>query len=459
MKMFKRITALCLALVLSICLFGCSSEPEISLADSLAKGQELMNPAGETGRQFELTIEQGSNYKYLISGVMKDGKMIASVVVAHNGMKSTYKNLFLVDGNHFSINMNAALTALEIEQSFEFAESDALQGKYLHLENGYKMLTEYQNYLHSLNKTYIDGLRGATENTGRGGYEFTYTAEALKPVLVDMTNALTTSKDANIAKVQGYITALCSSNIDDYQRAMAYLQDCIDIDTDEVLKEHEQSSTHVYNLLAQELKALTNLLTAEGSYVRETIGYSEAEGASFTHEICMNDKNDKQIARIHLTVSTNNEVATINPSECTYVQMKEFLPLLLTNAKIHKGVGYETSDFPYEVTYTQSAITLVEQHDTYRAVHFFDFTNGRLNKYTVTFETYDYNMHNALTYKYQQLNYQVATNNSSALSAGVGAGVLEVYSEGLPAEYNTGSIIQLLDSIKQIGVPTYAPIE
>lgn len=459
MKMFKRITALCLALVLSICLFGCSSEPEISLADSLAKGQELMNPAGETDRQFELTIEQGSNYKYLISGVMKDGKMIASVVVTHNGMKSTYKNLFIVDGNHFGINMNAALTALEIEQSFEFAESDALQGKYLHLENGYKMLTEYQSYLHSLNKTYIDGLRGATENTGRGGYEFIYSAEALKPVLTDMSNALTASKDANIAKVQGYVTELCGTNIDDYQRAMAYLQDCIDIDTDEVLKEHEQSSTHVYNLLVQELQALTNLLTAEGSYVRETVLYSEAEGASFTHEICMNDKNEKQIARINLTVSTNSEVATINPNECTYVQMKEFLPLLLTNAKIHKGVGYETSDFPYEVTYTQSAITLVEQHDTYRAIHFFDFTNGRLNKYTVTFETYDYNMHNALTYKYQQLGYQVATNNSSALSAGVGAGVLEVYSEGLPAEYNTGSIIQLLDSIKKIGVPTYAPIE
>ena len=135
--------------------------------------------------------------------------------------------------------------------------------------------------------------------------------------------------------------------------------------------------------------------------------------------------------------------------------MEDFVGSMLTNVKNAKGVGYETNDFPYVATYTASQLTLTETNDLYKAVHVFDFTGAAATKYTVTFYTYDEDIHIALQNKYNSMNMQLQQSTTDDLLNGTGSGVLIYKTDSLNSKYGAKDPIELLAQLEKLGVPTY----
>lgn len=456
MKKMTKIVSLLLVVVTLLGLTACSNNPDFSVDETLQKGYAMLDPAGDTTKNFTLTINQGKKYAYTFSGRISDGSIMSSLSVSRNGLKSNHKNMFLANNGKLYVNLNGAMSAAESEIGFTWTDTSAMQNRYLTIDNGYTMGKDLLTTLKtSVFSEWATKRTSAENNKGDYQYNLVYSGDTLK----NMMNAFTTQSTANAEtitkKIDENIKTLTGSSTEIFETSMHYYQDKIDIDTEAVTGEYETHGQHFCNLLQQELTALNNLLAAEGAYIEENISYSDKEGAeSFTHIISLCDKNGEAFGKITLEV-TEAAVDKIDPTVYNYLTMEDFIGAMNINIKNAKGVGYETNDFPYVATYTANQLTLTETNDLYKAVHVFDFYRGTVNQYTITFYTYDMHMHNALTNKYNTMNLNFVTSNTDELVAGTGSGVLQYSSDSLGGKYSATDPIELLKLLEKQGVPTY----
>jgi hypothetical protein len=454
----NKMTKIISLVLIAITLFGltaCSNTPDISVDEMLQTGYTMLSPNGETTKKFTLAISQGEKHHYTFSGRVSDGALISSLTVSRNGLKSNYKNMFLVNNGNIHINMNGAMSAAESEIGFTFTDSSALQGKYVTLKNAAASMNEFLTHMHTT--TFADwvALRAAKENEkGDYNYNFTYSGDEVKQLLADVATDAKANESTTAEKLDGYIKSWSGDATDIYNMAMLYLQDMVDIDTEEVLGDYETKGTHFTKLMEQEIAALGNLMALDGSYITEGISYSNKREVVFQHTITFCDKNGNAFGSIDFQISEEN-VDKIDMSVYNYITFEDFLGVFLQNVKNTKGVGYETNDFPYIATYTATQLTLTETNDLYKCTHVFDFEENDLRKYTVTFYTYDTSMHNALMHKYDAMKMKLVANELDALTEGTGSGVLQYESETVVSKYDASDPIELLKLLEQTGVPTY----
>ena len=456
MKKMTKIVSLLLVVATLFGLTACSNTPDLPVDEMLQKGYAMLDPAGETTKNFTITINQGEKYTYTFNGRVSDGSIMSSLTVSRNGLKSNHKNMFLVNGGKLYVNMNGALSAAESEIGFTWTDTSAMQNRYLTIDNGYTMATEFANLVKSSVFADWATTRSATSNgKGDAQYNLTYSGDTLKTLMQAMIDDSNASAKTMQEKVDGNLKTITGSAFDLYETSLYYYQDKIDIDTEQKQGEYESHGTHFTTLLTQELGALKNLMDIEGSYITEKISYNTGKnGASFYHAITFCDKDGKAYGKITVEISEAS-VDKIDPSIYNYLTMEDFAGAMLTNIKNAKGVGYETNDFPYVATYTANQLTLTETNDLYKAVHVFDFSGGGVHKYTVTFYTYDYDMHYALQKKYDTMNMTMEHSTTDELEMGTGSGVLRYKSEGVSGKYDAKGPIELLKQLELLGVPTY----
>lgn len=455
-KMTTKIVSLLLAATTIFSLAACSKAPEFTVDETLQKGYAMLDPVGDTTKKFTLTINQGDKYAYTFNGRISDGSILSSLTVSRNGLKSNHKNMFLVNNGKLYVNMNGAMSAAESEIGFTWTDTSAMQNRHLTIDNGYTMSKELVDTLKTSVFSEWTTKRNAAENSkGAYQYNFVYSGDTLTTMLNAFASQSSSNAETIVNKIDENIRTITGTSHDVFETSMQYYQDKIDIDSEQVTGEYETVGTHFCNLLQQELSALNNLLSADGSYIEENISYSNKEGAeSFTHIIAFCDKNHDTFGKVTLEVQ-QEDVDKIDPTVYNYLTMEDFIGSMNTNIKNAKGVGYETHDFPYVATYTANQLTLTETNDLYKAVHVFDFYRGTVDAYTVTFYTYEMYMHNALTNKYNSMNMRFVSSNTDELAAGTGSGVLQYASESLSGVYTASDPIELLKILEQIGVPTY----
>jgi hypothetical protein len=102
----------------------------------LQKGYAMLDPSGETTKNFTLTINQSDKYTYTFNGRISDGSIMSSLTVSRNGLKSNHKNMFLANGGKLYVNMNGAMSAAESEIGFTWTDTSALQNRYVTIDNG-----------------------------------------------------------------------------------------------------------------------------------------------------------------------------------------------------------------------------------------------------------------------------------------------------------------------------------
>lgn len=455
MKKYTKIISLMLAVVISFGLTACSSTPDYSVDEMINKGYAMLDPNGEATRTFTLTIKQGEKYSYTFNGRISDGSILSSLTVSRNGLKSNYKNLFLVSGDTLCINMNGAMSATESEIGFVWTDSAALQNRYLTIENGYTYAKEIYNSAHTNVFTDWATTRSST-SSGKGEFDYNLTYEHDNAVA--LLNTISTKAESNAINVatviDNHLKTLAGTSYDIYEKSLNYYQGKVDIDTEEITGEYVPIGVHVTTLLKQEVKSLQNLLASDGSYITEGVTYSD-KYASFSHLIAFCDKDDNIYGSIQFDIAEEKDVAPIDTSVYNYISMEDFIGTMYINIRNAKGVGYETDDFPYIATYTGNQLTLTETNDLYKSVHVFDFINKQVSQYTVTFYTYDRKMHTALTNKYNGMRMKLVTSSTDALDAGTGSGILQYSCESLNSKYHAEDPIELLSLLEQIGVPTY----
>lgn len=456
MKKMTKIVSLLLVVVTLLGLTACSNTPDFTVDETLQKGYAMLDPAGDTTKIFTLTINQGDKYAYTLNGRISDGSILSSLTVSRNGLKSNHKNMFLVNNGNLYVNMNGAMSAAESEIGFTWTDTSAMQNRYLTIDNGYTMGKELLDTIKTSVFADWSTKRTAAENN-KGDYQYNliYSGETMKTMMDSFITKSTANADSITEQINNGIKTLCGTSFDVYETSMHYYQDKIDIDTEQVTGDYETQGEHFCNLLQQELTALNNLLTADGSYIAENFSYSNKEGAeSFVHMISLCDKDGTAFGKVTLEVA-QADVDKIDPSVYNYLTMEDFIGSMNTNIKNAKGVGYETNDFPYVATYTANQLTLTETNDLYKAVHVFDFYRGAVNEYTVTFYTYDMYIHNALTNKYNSMNLQFAASDTDKLEAGTGSGVLQYTSDAMGGKYAASDPVELLKLLETLGVPTY----
>lgn len=455
MKKITKIVSLLLVVVTIFGLTACSNTPDYSVDEMLQKGYAMLDPSGDATRNFTITINQGDKYSYTFNGRISNGSILSSLTVSRNGLKSNHKNLFLVSGENLCINMNGAMSASESEIGFKWTDTSALQNRFLTITKGYTYVQDVHTDLKT--KVFADWATtrtGTSSGKGEFDYNFTYNNETAKNMLATFITKADENTAGTTTKIDDYIKTLTGDSFEVYEKSLSYYQDKVDIETEEINGEYVSTGTHIADLLKQELTSLKNLIDIEGSYITEGVSYTDKKGQSFKHNITFHDKDGKAYGSITIEINDGTTEA-IDTSVFNYVTMEDFVGTMLTNIKNSKGVGYETNDFPYVATYTANQLTLTETNDLYKSVHVFDFENGHVKTYTVTFYTYNLNMHNALTNKYNSMNMKFVASNTDDLEANTGSGVLQYMTEGLSSKYSASDPIELLAKLEEIGVPTY----
>lgn len=456
MKFFTRILSLSIALAMLLTLTACNSKPDTSLEDSLKNGLLLLDTSKDTNREFTLQIKQGSGYEYCIDGTITKDTMLASVTVLHNGLKSSYKNIIAAKGNDLYINLNNAMTATEDETDFIFTDVQTLQGKYLLIPNGKVALTEWFSEMYKTNVcAWSDARKNQESIKGDYDYNFEYSHDASINLLKGMSEKLDAAKNSPAILLDKHINDITKDTTEDYNKILAYLNECIDIDTEEVLKEHETLGKRYERLWLQELNALTNLLSQDDAYITEGLSYSSKDKESYSHEVKFCGADDKVFGSLTLSVNVVDNVEQISPDAFSTISLQDFMPIMLTNVKHAKGVGYEVSDFPYDVTYTTNQLVAVESNGLYKATHTFIFNYDNPTDYSVSFETYELYIHEALIKNYDGTPLRLTMESSDALRSGTGGGLLSFSTTNIPSEYSCSGPVELLNILKELGVPSY----
>ena len=240
MKKMTKIASLLLVVATLFGLTACSNTPDLPVDEMLHKGYAMLDPTGETTKNFTLTINQGEKYTYTFNGRISDGSIMSSLTVSRNGLKSNHKNLFLVNGGKLYVNMNGAMSAAESEIGFTWTDTSALQNRYLTIDNGYTMLTDVFTTVKSSVFADWATTRNATSNgKGDAQYNLTYSGDALKTLMQAMIDDSKESTKTLQEKVDSNIKTATGSAFDLYETSMYYYQDKIDIDTEQKQGEYE----------------------------------------------------------------------------------------------------------------------------------------------------------------------------------------------------------------------------
>lgn len=456
MKKLTRILSLLMACAMLFSLAACSSKPDASLEDSIKGGLSLLDTTKDSNREFALQIQQGDGYEYHIDGTITKDVMLASVTVLHNGLKSNYKNIIATKGNDLYLNLNSTMTAVEDETSFMFTDSMPFHGKHLLIPNGKSILTEWFNEMYITNVHAWSNTRQAQEAIkGDYDYNFEYNHDTSVNLATEMLNKFNASNNSSATLLDKHLTEITKDVNEDYNKALAYLNECIDIDTEEVLKEHETLGARYDRLWAQELTALGNLLKQDGAYIKEGLSYTTKDGESYEHKITFFGKDDKVMGMLKLTVTTVEQVDAVSPDTFQTISIQEFMPTFLSNVKNAKGVGYEVNDFPYDVTYISNQLVAIETNGLYKATHTFTFNYDNLTEYNVAYETYELYIHEALIRNAEKTALNLTAESSEALRNGTGGGYISYSTGTIPEVYSCNSPVELLEILKQLGVPSY----
>lgn len=456
MKKLTRILSLLMVCTMLLTFTACNSKPDTSLEESLKGGLSLLDTEKDSNREFTLQIQQGDGYEYCIDGTITKDVMLASVTVLHNGLKSNYKNIIATKGNDLYVNLNSTMTAVEDETDFVFTDSLPFHGKHLLIPNGKTVLTEWFNEMYKTNVHVWSDTR-KTQESGKGDYDynFEYDHDTSAKLPTEMLSKLSASSKSSATLLDKHMGEITKDVNEDYNKALAYLNECIDIDTEEVLKEHETIGARYERLWEQELTALSNLLTQESAHITEGLSYSNKDEESYEHKITFYGKDEKVFGFLHLTITTVDKVDAVSPDAFQTISVKDFMPVFLSNVKHAKGVGYETSDFPYDVTYTSNQLIAVETNGLYKATHTFTFNYDNLTDYSVAYETYELYMHEALMRDAEGTALRLTTESSEPLRNGTGGGQLVYSTTNIPGEYSCSSPVELLNILKELGVPSY----
>lgn len=456
MKKLTRILSILMACVMLFSLTACSSKPDASLEDSIKGGLSLLDTSKDSHREFILQIQQGDGYEYCIDGTITKDVMLASVTVLHNGLKSNYKNIIATKGNDLYLNLNSAMTAIEDETSFMFTDSMPFHGKHLLIPNGKSILTEWFNEMYKTNVHVWSNARQDQEAIkGDYDYNFEYNHDTSVTLTTEMLNRFNASNNSSAALLDKHITEATKDVSEDYNKVLAYLNECIDIDTEEVLKEHETLGARYDRLWAQELTALGNLLKQDGAYITEGLSYTTKDSETYEHKITLFGKDNKVLGMLKLTINTVDKVDSVSPDSFQVISVQEFMPTFLSNVKNAKGVGYEVNDFPYDVTYTNNQLVATETNGLYKATHTFIFNYNSLTEYNITYETYELYIHEALVRNAEGTALTITAESSEALRNGTGGGHLSYSTGNIPNEYSCSSPVELLEILKKFGVPSY----
>jgi hypothetical protein len=455
MKQSTRILSLLMALVTILTLTACNSKPDVSLDESIKGGLSLLDTSKDSNREFTLQIQQGDGYEYCIDGTITKDVMLASVTVLHNGLKSNYKNIIATKGNDLYVNLNSTMSAVEDETDFLFTESLPFHGKHLLIPNGKTALTEWFNEMYKTNVHVWSEVRKNQESCkGDYDYNFEYSHDTSIKLPTEMSAKLSASSNSSATILDKHMNDITKNTSEDYNKILSYLNDCIDIDTEEVLKEHETLGARYERLWGQELNALINLLQQNGAYITEGLSYSSKD-ESYEHKITFYGKDEKIFGSLHLTINTVDKVNPVSPDTFQIISVEDFMPVFLSNVKHAKGVGYETNDFPYDVTYTSNQLVAVETNGLYKATHTFTFNYDNLTDYSVAYETYEVYIHDALMRDAEGTALRLMSESSDALRNGTGGGQLTYSTTTIPGEYSCSSPVELLNLLKELGVPSY----
>lgn len=454
MKFIRNAMALIVSVILMLSFASCSSTPQYSFDETLQKGYAMLPLAKDTAKEYTLEIAQGANNKYILTGYSNGTTGTFSLKVIQNGSYKYYKNLFLVQEDYLYVNMNDTLSAAESEAYFIFSEPVELYNRYLAIPQGYTLLKDFEKTVKDKAFTSVAAARNNASNS-RGPYNYClmFSTEQAKTLLDDIASKLTAEKDAIALKLDSSVRTLSGEKYELYEQIMAYLNDAIDIDTNEQIKDYVLLGEYFVDKMLQEVSKLSNAIQANEGYLYEGFSYGGKSGDSFTKyfEFCKSDNTI--LGSVTLTVSTIDP-PNVFTSVDNQVSVEDFLRILLSNVKNFKGVGYETSDFPYAVTYTDKSLTAVESNDLFTANYVFTFAGKRITSYEVTIKTYEDSIHNALSRLYLNNGFTLLEDKSEGLIAGTSSGVLKFVIETLPNEYMSASDpVTLYNTIQELGLP------
>lgn len=459
MNRFAKFLSLIFAIAMLVSLVSCTREPTITVDEALQKGQTMLFAADETPRDFTLDIVKDKNYEYIFTGHSCGTQALISLQIIHNGLISNYKNLLLIQGDNMYLNLNNALTISEVEADFIFSETLDLQGKYLEIKSGASTIHDLTQHMQQV---FVDTIphTNATFVRGTNTYKTVYTHDSSKDIMAEIATSTLQNKSHIVEALSDCINSNIGNAFDTYKTAFAYLNDCIDIDTEELTGDYVLLDEYITSAIISETQAYANLMALDGYYMSEEFAFNAITLPKFEYSLKFYDNKNVMFSSIYFAMTEaekiDDSLAQLSKESHSLITSEAFMDVLLTNAKNAKGVGYETNDFPYSLTYTNDQLTATETNDLYRAAYVFRFSGRRITSYTVEFFTYETYIHNALAQKYDSLGYEMLDDDTSALITGTGSGYLKFTTDIISPRYSeANSTIELFDIIQEIGLPSY----
>lgn len=455
MNKYIKLLSLTMTLILAMLLCACASTPEYTIGDIINLGKKTFEITPESNRTFSIQIAQQSGSKYIIDGRTADGRTAITLTVLNKGLKSKYSNIAVIEGQTLYIGMNNMMTATEDQLGFRFSESASLQGKYLAIPDGYAKLLDVLAAYETATFGELNTLR--TNTTATGGTinpSYEYTQEAFATAIDSAINKTAYNADTLTAKCDDALKALAGDKVPVLTDILKYTQGCIDVDTLKEVSTYKTAGTLVCSLIQSELGKIKEIANTPEATIVETFEWLD-DTQTYSHNLTIK-KGEDELWSVNVF---SNATETPNENKIALdqtVDIATFLDTMLINAKNASGIGYESDDFPYGVEYTSSSLTLTEETSTYKAIHNFSFQDGRFVKYTITFETYELYLHTALVHKYTQLGYIVRVDESKGLAASASAGAIQVETTSLSRQYDLEGPLELLSSLRKVGIPTYA---
>lgn len=453
-KHFRCLSLIMTTILILIFTCSCSGNTPLTATDILNMGKETFTVKPDTTRTFTVNITHENGHQYNLTGNVADGRTVYSLEVLYKGLRSNYKNIAVTADTNLYLGMNSFMTAAEDQLGFMFHESASLQNQYLCINGGADKIADTLASYQSLLFDDITVLRANTTPSNDGSlYTYNYDKNSIVATLDKAIEKVTNDKTNLIAKCDSNINAMVGDNEDVLTSILQYSQGCVNIDTKAVISEHQSIGTKIFTLVYDDLNALKNNMNTDNASAIEHILWDE-DTQAFTHKLSFM-QGDKVIRQIRINSSIPDNAYQFKENIASPIDVSTFLENVLLNAKYSAGVGYESSDFPYEVEYTTDTITLKENNTLYTAVHTFTFENGKFQKYSIDFSTFELYMHKALANKYHNLQYEITVNELGGLSDESSAGRITCSTYSLASKYDTKDVVALVNSIYKLGVPSY----
>lgn len=460
MSKYKSIVAILLLLCMVFALAACNRGPEYTLEETLQKGHDMLQFTEGINRTYKLTIDKkDTDTQYVITGTSSGTAAKFSLAITEKGLSETYTDIAAVKDKTLYINMDNALSLAEkmSQGDFRFSDTVDLYGKWLVIENGDAYLRDLTNKMRT---NIFDGFEENrnTLTSVRGNYTFNYSLEHENAAAIgkDISDKAAAYAGTLQNDIEADIAAIATGKSDEYRKIMAYLQNAVDIDTGKEIEKYVLVGELFKTKLTEWFADFAAMMAEGDSYIQEGITYGVAEKPVFKYRIATYNKDKKEQLAVILEVREVADEQDVAFKD-KLIDAPLFIDKLLVNVKNAKGVGYESDDFPYDVTYDMMSLTATEKNDMYNATYTFEFSGKVISKYTVKFMTYNSKIHEALRHKYEELGYITKTDYTDTLMyTDDTSGVLEMSTDRIPSAYSSAkNPVELYDILKQKGLPSY----